>query len=594
LRAAGAAVIALDCRTIEPTVQGFLQALGASTGLVLTDTDGAADQIGQLAPRVVLLLDQFEVFRLIDTWLCQTFVRALPDNIRIATFGRQPPSLQWSMAPEWQSLMVSIKLETLDACDAEALLCDAGVEHCDAKKIAAATHGHPLALRLGARARLERSHTDLIDLDTSSITARLAEMTLADISDRPTRRAIEYAAVVRRVTEPLLAAAFPTEDAPWLYAQLRILPMVEQLRDGLFLHGAVRHAVVASMKSADPDRLRAYRASAWRHLRAQVGRAPAADLWRNTADTIYLLENPVIREAFFPNAPRSLTAAPARPGDAAAILAMVQQHDGPQAASQLMAWWERQPDAFHVIRDAHGQVAGFYCLAASEQVDPYLLVEDPITASWSRHLLANPMPRGQKALFLRRWLSVHDGEAPGPVQAACWLDIKRTYLELRPALRRVYLGLRDMAPYAAVAGTLGFEGLDIPSGKACATQHAMLDFGPASVDGWISGLLGRELGLDDLPGEIGPLDIGARELVVGDMRVPLTPKEFALMRYLNAHADRAVSRDELLEDVWGWKIDGGSNVVDAMVRALRLKLGSQSSILETVRGVGYRYRAPAG
>jgi Transcriptional regulatory protein, C terminal len=369
--------------------------------------------------------------------------------------------------------------------------------------------------------------------------------------------------------------------------------MVEQLHDGLALHEAVRHAVVASIKSANPLRLRLYRLAAWRNLRAQIGQAPPADLWRNTADTIYLLENPIIREAFFPNAPRSLTAAPARSGDGDAILRMAQQHDGPEAARHLAAWWARQPDAFHVIHDPRGQIAGFYCLATFERIDPYLLVEDSVTASWSRHLRANPVPRGQKALFLRRWLSLEDGEAPGPVQAACWLDIKRTYLELRPALRRVYLGLRDMAPYAAAAGSLGFQVLDISSEKACATRHAMLDFGRASVDGWIAGLLGRELGQDGISAA-SPLDVGARELILGDTRVALTPKEFALLQYLHAHSERAVSRDELLDDVWGWKIDGGSNVVDALVRALRRKLGAQSSILETVRGVGYRYRGPAG
>lgn len=53
---------------------------------------------------------------------------------------------------------------------------------------------------------------------------------------------------------------------------------------------------------------------------------------------------------------------------------------------------------------------------------------------------------------------------------------------------------------------------------------------------------------------------------------------------------KAVSRADLLEKVWGYDYEGGSNVVDVVVRALRNKLGERASMIETVRGVGYKYR----
>jgi DNA-binding response OmpR family regulator len=71
--------------------------------------------------------------------------------------------------------------------------------------------------------------------------------------------------------------------------------------------------------------------------------------------------------------------------------------------------------------------------------------------------------------------------------------------------------------------------------------------------------------------------------------VTLTALEYGVMRTLVDHPDRVVTRDELLERVWG-QAYGGSNVVDAVVRTLRKKLGAYAGSVETVRGHGYRFR----
>ena len=114
----------------------------------------------------------------------------------------------------------------------------------------------------------------------------------------------------------------------------------------------------------------------------------------------------------------------------------------------------------------------------------------------------------------------------------------------------------------------------------------MLDFGPASVDGWISNLVGTELGV----GEEKLLDAEARELVLDGARVNLTKLEFDVFHYLSQNDGKAISRDRLLDDVWGLSYHGGSNVVDVVIRALRKKIGPRADMIETVRGVGYRFR----
>jgi hypothetical protein len=70
---------------------------------------------------------------------------------------------------------------------------------------------------------------------------------------------------------------------------------------------------------------------------------------------------------------------------------------------------------------------------------------------------------------------------PSPVQAACWIDIKRKYLELRPNLRRVYLTVADLTPYAEAARRLGFRVIEEACGEDY--QSAMLDFGPSTRRG---------------------------------------------------------------------------------------------------------------
>ena len=68
-RAAGATVLRLDCRSIEPTERGFLAALEAKTGGELNTAEEAATRLGQLDGRVILVLDTYELLRLVDAWL---------------------------------------------------------------------------------------------------------------------------------------------------------------------------------------------------------------------------------------------------------------------------------------------------------------------------------------------------------------------------------------------------------------------------------------------------------------------------------------------------------------------------------------------
>jgi tRNA A-37 threonylcarbamoyl transferase component Bud32 len=498
-REQGATVVILDCRLVEPTEHGFLQELGNAIGKDTSTVEEAVSGLEQLDTRVFLALETYEVFRLMDTWLRQVFVPALPENVRVILIGRESPTPVWLTAPEWQGLFGSIALGPLNDQEALELLLGAGVREKDTQRINRFARGHPLTLKLAASAALERPSLDLQDVAEHKVIRELSRLFLEDVGDPATREALEAASVARRITQSLLGAMLPDSSAQETYEKLNALAFVESTRDGLRVHDAVHEAIGASLHAADPSRYLEYRRAAWRQLRNEVRKAGTTELWRYTADMLYLIENPVVREAFFPSSSQQLAVEPARDDDNTAIHEIAEKHEGPDAARFLRLWWDHKPQAFHVVRGEDGSIVGFYCCFDPNTVDPTYLQKDPLMKLWWRHVQDNRVPENQMVLFLRRWLSYDHGEAPSPIQAACWLDIKRTYMELRPKLRRVYLTVVDLPTYAPVAVKLGFcpitdAAIDL---DGATYQTAMLDFGPSSVDGWLSGLVADELGIEE-------------------------------------------------------------------------------------------------
>ena len=336
LRATGASVVYLDCRTVEPTERGWLAAAGQVDSL-----DALLRRLGELPQPVVLALDHYELYRLMDTWLRRVLVPSLPPGEQLVLSGREPPVAGW--------------------------FADLGGE--------------------------------------------FRSLPLGPLGDDGARE--------------LLGAMLPETDVGEAMAGLLRLPFVDAGREGLVVHEAVREPVQGFLHSTNPVRHRRYRRAAWRQLRNEVNEAPPTELWRYTADMLYLIDNPVVREAFFPSRAQPLAVEPARPADEDAMVAIGRSHEGPEAASLLEEWWSVAPETFSVIRDRDGIVTGFFSLLNGTAMRPPLVRGDPVAQAWSRHLREHPLAAGQQALGLRRWLAADRGEAPGAVQAACWLDVKR-------------------------------------------------------------------------------------------------------------------------------------------------------------------------
>ena len=84
------------------------------------------------------------------------------------------------------------------------------------------------------------------------------------------------------------------------------------------------------------------------------------------------------------------------------------------------------------------------------------------------------------------------------------------------------------------------------------------------------------------------MNVKKHEVTVDGQTVTLTLKEYELLERLMRNRNIVLTRDQLLEDIWGYDFDGETRTVDVHVRTLRHKLGEKGAIIETVRGVGYR------
>jgi hypothetical protein len=574
-----APILHLDCAHIEPTDAGFLHALSSAIGEPL-----ALDSLAQLTTSPTLIaLDNYESLKLLDMWIRQFLTPKLPRQITLLLCSRQPPHDGWLINDNGYGQFKTLELGPLDADQSHQLLQHYGVEQERLIPLLKMAQGHPLALYLAAcsQHRLQIPETQNTNLDWAL--THLTEAFLSEVDTPKLRKALEASSVTRRLTKPLLRALLEHDDVEAEYDGLQQLDFVGSSSDGLHIHDLVRSLVARSYKASDPEAYRHHQQNCWWWLQKDLDKTASHDLWRHTADLLYLVENPRVREAFFPCGSQIVAVEPALPKDYDNIMAMVNAHDGPQAKAIIQDLWNLCPSGFGVVRQDQKQLQGFACVFEASQVAH---TQDPVIQSILSHLKAYPVPQGQTVLITRRWLSRKEGELPSAAQGAFWLDCKRLYMAFKPSMRRIYLVIKQPSAYQEVMQVLGFkEAANTYVEIEAIGYHCMAnDMGPGSVDGWLTGLAERELGVE----QRFRLLVESRQLLVDDQILDLTPLEFGVAQYLLARPGRTVSRTHLLQQVWLTQYQGGSNVVDAVVRTLRKKLGPNANAIATVTGVGYR------
>jgi DNA-binding response OmpR family regulator len=181
--------------------------------------------------------------------------------------------------------------------------------------------------------------------------------------------------------------------------------------------------------------------------------------------------------------------------------------------------------------------------------------------------------------------------------AVVLVDATTNLIRARSAVRTIaIMGLP--CPVIAVFAEAGLTVLD----DRWPVHDVMLSTaGPAEVEARLRLVPRRRSGQDGGERQTnGPIrvadvivDEGAWSVRAGGQPLDLTFKEFELLRYLIQHPGRVVTREQLLQEVWGMDYYGGTRTVDVHVRRLRAKLGPErESLIGTIRNVGYRFAGP--
>jgi hypothetical protein len=393
-RSAGACVVQLDGAAVEPTERGLLAALAESLGRPVATIDQAAAELGAAGERTLLTIDSAERLVLVDDWMRRRLVPALPESVRLVVAGRNAPAPGW--IADLGDLLAPVALGNLSPADAGEVLRRAGVPEGERSRVNRLAHGHPLSLQLAASALASRAGMTLEQVAMPAVVDELARNYL-DSLDPDTRRALDAASVVRRPTRSLLAAMLDTDgDEAW--RRLERLPFVEMGPDGLVLHETVREANEAALRATNPELRRSWRVEAFEQLRAEAEKAPPTELWRYTSDLLFLADNPLVREGFFPTGGASPPIEPAKPGDEAAILEIAERHTGARGRELVSGWWGAMREAFRVARERDGTVTAFLFVCRADRADTRLLARDPVTARWGHDLRRRPLPEGDCAL----------------------------------------------------------------------------------------------------------------------------------------------------------------------------------------------------
>jgi len=155
--------------------------------------------------------------------------------------------------------------------------------------------------------------------------------------------------------------------------------------------------------------------------------------------------------------------------------------------------------------------------------------------------------------------------------------------------------LRTFSRALVIMLTAKSEDEDKLSGYECGVDdYVTKPFSPKVLSAKINVLLQRFRAVESALGagedDYFVLDEAAMELRVGGEVVALSSKEFEILVYLVKHPNQVLTRDRLLDVIWGFDYYGDARAVDTSIKRLRRKLGAESERIVTVRGSGYKYQ----
>lgn len=411
-RASGGHVVELSGRDLEPLPVAVLAALAEMLD-VPPDNGPITTSDGQ---RLVLLVDGYEHLLPLDDWVRDELLPRLPADAVVALAGRAPPGPGWRADPAWSEHLRASALRNLDAEDSRDYLRRRGVPPGRCDEIVHLTYGHPLALSMVSALVTSEPSFSLDPLPGDVVRLLLAAL-VSEVPSASHRAALEATAIARSTDEDLLRHVLPDADAAhdrfnWLASQAYLEPV----RDGVAPHDLVRDLLDAEARWRDRDGYRTRFRAVQEHALTRARGLTGTDQQRAVADLKFCFRHvrsvvaPVSWGEWQPTYPD-----PARPEDRQEVLEVLLSVDGEESASLAAEWWDRQPEAFWVIREAGRRVRGLVAMLDLTRATATERASDPGTAAaWSfveAHAPARPGDMVTQCRFIADTVA---GQGPSP------------------------------------------------------------------------------------------------------------------------------------------------------------------------------------
>lgn len=447
-------------------------------GTVLANSESVATAIGSVwasesrsdgtdlkAERSLLLIDSYEHLVSVDDWVRTELVTRLPADTLVVIAGRTPPSPSWRSDPAWQELLRVVALRNLAPGEAREFLLRSAVPDALHQQVLERSYGHPFGLSLLTDLALRVGDVD-VDQSPDLVTS-LVERFLDAVPDRLERQALLACALARVTTEPLLRAALDVEDSHDMFDWLHRLSFVEAGPEGLSPHDLARDVIDCHLRWRDPEGYRVVFRRIRSHIHDQVASLRGEAQQRGIFDEKFVFRNlpsilsPVDWATWGSSLPR-----PAGAADREAVLDLIGRHEGSDSVEIAEHWFDRQPDAFLVMRKnaAVTGVIGLLDLTAAAEEDR---AADPgAQAAWEQVAARGGIHDGQRVTQTRFVVDSEAYQAPSATLNAVPIVTMQRYLAM-PELACDFLTLHDPDPwndYFALADLPRMTGADFEVG----------------------------------------------------------------------------------------------------------------------------------
>ncbi len=292
------------------------------------------------------------------------------------------------------------------------------------------TQGYPLALSLVAENFAQSGSVAMGPDPTLDIVTVLLDRFLESVEEPIHRDLLEVCALVRITSEALIAEVLDADRATELFAWLKSLSFMEITPLGLMPHDLARDAISMDLRWRNPDRYSALHHKVRNYYSDRMERATGPAQQMILFDYIYLHRDNPVMEPFFqwhthPNA----FSDQAHPSDLPEILRMVENHEGSESAKFAKFWFEKQPQAFQVMRDSFdpGRLKGL--LVTLNIAECPEAQEDPATAIAIKYLESTaPLRKGERATYFRYWMADEGYQSVTPIQSTIFVSMVQHFL----------------------------------------------------------------------------------------------------------------------------------------------------------------------